>query len=107
MRGHSTPRSLHPDVMLDPEIWKIIFEVYARHPTSAFTLAFQLIAVKQSLQQRPKGVREAIEALDLAIESLYPHTQFHKMGHQMYRRALEGTITVKQEELVRKLGVKF
>ena len=52
-------------------------------------------------------MREAMEALDLAIESLYQHTQFHKMGHQLYRRALEGTITLRQEELVRKLGVKF
>lgn len=42
-----------------------------------------------------KGMREAMEALDLAIESLYPHTQFHKMGHQLYRRVLEGTITLK------------
>jgi hypothetical protein len=96
-----------PTVMLDPEIWKIVFEVYARHPTSAFSLAFQLIAVKQSLQQGRKGMQEALEALDLAIESLYPHTQFHKMGHQLHRRALEGTITFNQEELVRKLGVKF
>ena len=77
-----------PTVMLDPEIWKIVFEVYERHPTSAFTLAFQLIAVKQSLQQGRTGMREAMEALDLAIESLYPHTQFHKMGRQSYRRAL-------------------
>jgi hypothetical protein len=52
--------------MLDPEIWKIVFEVYARHPTSAFSLAFQLIAVKQSLQQGRKGMQEALEALDLA-----------------------------------------
>jgi hypothetical protein len=93
--------------MLDPEIWKIVLSVYARQPTSAFTLAFQLIAVKQSLQHGRKGRREAIEALDLAIESLYLHTQFHTMGHQLYRRALEGTITLKQEELVRKLGVKY
>ena len=50
---------------------------------------------------------DAIAGLDLAIESLYPHTEFHKMGHQLYRRALEGTIMLKQEELVRKLGVKF
>ena len=58
--------------MLDPEIWKIVFEVYARHPTSAFSLAFQLIAVKQSLQQGHKGMREAMEAFDLALESLIP-----------------------------------
>ena len=95
------------NAMLDAQTWKIVFNVYARHPTLAFTLAYQLIAIKQSLQHGHKGMQEAIDALDLAIESLYLHTQFHKMGHQLYRRALEGTITFKQEELVRKLGVNF
>ena len=89
--------------MLDPEIWKIVFEVYARHPLrlllSPFTHRGKAIS--------PAGRTGMREALDLAIESLYPHTPFHKMGHQLYRRALEGTITLKQEELVRRLGVKF
>ena len=93
--------------MLDPENWKIVLQVYAGHPIPALTLAYQLIAIKQSLQRGQKGIHDAIAGLDLAIESLYPHTDFHKMGHQFYRRALEGTITLKQEELVRKLGVKF
>jgi hypothetical protein len=52
-------------------------------------------------------MREAMEALDLAIESLYQPTQFHKMAHQLYRRSLEGTTTLKQEELCENWGVKF
>jgi hypothetical protein len=53
-------------------------------------------------------MREAMEALDLAIESLLsPHSVPPKWVISCIRRALEGTITLKQEDLVRKLGVKF
>ena len=107
VEGTSTPRILNSDVMLDPEIWKIVFEVYARHPTSAFTLAFQLIAIKQSLQHGQKGIPNAIAGLDLAIESLYPHTHFHKMGHKFYHRTIEGNLKPEQEEKLRQFGVKL
>ena len=93
--------------MLDPQDWKVIFEVYARRPTSGLALAYQLIAIKQSLQRGRKGIPDAIAGLDLAIEALYPHTNFNKMGHKLYRRTIEGTITTKQEEKLRQLGVKL
>jgi hypothetical protein len=89
--------------MLDAENWKIVFKVYARHPILALTLAYQLIAIKQSLQRGSKGIPDAIAGLDLAIETLYPHTDFHNMGRKMYHRTIEGTITPKQEELIREL----
>ena len=90
--------------MLEAESWKIVFKVYAEHPISALTLAYQLIALKQHLRRGRKGIAEAITELDHAIESLYPHTDFYKMGQKLYRRTIEGTITPKQEELVNKLG---
>jgi hypothetical protein len=93
--------------MLGAESWKIVFKVYAEHPILALTLAYQLIAVKQSLRRGPKGIAEAIAELDHAIESLYPHTDFYKMGHKLYRRSIEGTITPKQEELVHKLAAEI
>jgi hypothetical protein len=92
--------------MLDAENWKIALKIYAGHPSGALTLALQLTELKQSLQRGRKGIPEAIEGLDLAIESLYPHTSFHKMGHKLYRQRLEGTIKPRQEKLIRKLGVK-
>lgn len=93
--------------MLDAENWKIIFEVYAGHPVLALTHAYQLIAIKQSLQRGPKGIPDAIAGLDLAIEGLYAHTDFHKMGHKMYHRTIEGTLKPQQEEKLRELGVKI
>lgn len=92
--------------MLEVENWKIVFKVYSRHPILALTLAYQLIALKQSLQRGQKGIPDAIAGLDLAIESLYWHTDFHKMGRKFYRRTLEGTLKPQQEEKLRKLGIK-
>lgn len=91
--------------MLDAENGKIVFKVYAGHPISALSVAFQLIALRQSLQRGRKGIPDAIAGLNLAIESLYPHTHFHKMGHKLYHRTIEGTIKPKQEERLRKLSV--
>jgi len=93
--------------MLDPKQWEMVLQVYARHPVAALTLAYQLIAIKQSLQRGPKGIPEAIAGLDLAIEALYTHTDFHKMGRKFFQRTIEGNLKPKQEEILRKLGVKI
>jgi len=92
--------------MLHAENWKVVFKVYKRHPISALLLASQLMEIKQSLQRGRKGIPEAIEGSDLAIETLFPRTQFHKLGHKLYRRTIERTITPKQENLIRKRGPK-
>lgn len=91
--------------MLDAENWRIVFKIYAGHPVLAVTLAYQLIAVKQSLQRGQKGIPDAIAGLDLAIDSLYPHTEFNEMGHKLFLRTIEGAITTKEEELFCKLTV--
>ena len=93
--------------MLDSEQWEIVLKVYAGHPVSALTLAYQLIAIKQSLQRGRKGIPDAITALDLAIDSLFPHTDFYKIGNKFYLRTIEGTLKPQQEEKLRQLGVKL
>jgi hypothetical protein len=57
-------------MMLDSEQWKIVLKVYAGQPVAALTLAYQLIAIKQSLEQGTKGIPDAITGLDLAIDGL-------------------------------------
>jgi hypothetical protein len=93
--------------MLDAEIWKIVFKVYEEQPISALTLAYQLIAIKQSLQRGQKGIPNAIAAMDLAIDNLYSHTDFHKMGRKLFQLTIEGRLKPEQEETQRKLGVKM
>ena len=93
--------------MLEPENWKIALNRYKGHPISALLLAHQLMAIKQCLQRGRKGIPDAIAGLDLAIDRLYPHTDFHKVTHRLYLRRLEGTIKPKDEEKLRQLGVKL
>jgi hypothetical protein len=54
-----------------------------------------------------KRIPDAIAGLDLAIEGLYPHTNFDKMGRKFYHLTIEGTLKPEQEERLRKLGVKI
>lgn len=93
--------------MLEAENWAIALELYKGHPIPALLLARQLIAIMQCLQQGRKGIPDAIAGLDLAIEGLYPHTDFHKMGRKFYQRAIEGNLKPNQEEKLRQLGVKI
>lgn len=93
--------------MLDPEDWKIVFEVYKEHPILALALAQQFTAIRQSLEQGRKGIPDAIEALNLAIDGVFDHTDFNKMSRKLYRQKLEGTISTTQEEKLRELGVKI
>jgi hypothetical protein len=93
--------------VLDAKNWKIVFKVYAGHPVLALTLAYQLIEVKQSLQRGRKGIPDAIAGLDLAVDSLYKHTDFDKMGRKFFHRTLEDKLKPDQAEKLRQLGVKI
>jgi hypothetical protein len=81
--------------------------LYKGRPIPALLLAHQLMAIKQCLERGRKGIPDAIDGLDLAIEGLYLHTDFHKIGRKFYRRRIEGTLKPEQEERLRKLGVKL
>ena len=89
--------------MLDPTDWDITFEVYAREPNLALALAYQLVAIKISLTRGAKGIPDALTGLNQALESLYPHTDFHKMGRGLYYRTIQSTITVEEEKLITEL----
>jgi hypothetical protein len=45
--------------------------------------------------------------LDLALEGLYPHTDFFQIAHKFYLQTIEGTLKPKQEEKLRELGVRL
>ena len=92
--------------MLDPEDWKIAFEVYKGHPISALGLAQQLTAIRQSLENGRKGIPDAMAGLTLAIDGLFEHTDFNKVSRKLYRQRLDGTLKLEQEEKLRELGVK-
>jgi hypothetical protein len=89
--------------MLEAENLKIALERYDGHPIPALLLAHQLMAIKQSLERGPNGIPDALNGLDLAIEILFPYTDFYKVSRTFYMRRLEGT-NPKLEEILRQLG---
>lgn len=95
------------NAVLEPENWEIALKLYEGHPLSALTLAYQLIALKQCLERGKRGIPDAIAGLDMAIETLYPHTDFYSIGRKFYHRTIEGTLKPEQEQTLRKLGVKM
>lgn len=50
---------------------------------------------------------DAIAGLDLAVESLFQHSDFYKVARKLYQQKIEGTIKPTQGEKLRELGVKF
>jgi hypothetical protein len=64
------------------------------------------MAIKQYLQRGRKGIPDAITGLDMAIDSLFPYTEFYSVSHKLYMRRLEGALKPKEEEKLRELGVR-
>jgi hypothetical protein len=92
---------------LEAENLKIALERYEGHPIPALLLAHQMMAIRQCLKSGRKGIPDAIAGLDLTIQALYRHTDFHNVGYKLYLRRLEGIIKRDQEEMLRQLGVRL
>ena len=92
--------------MLDAENWKATLRVYAGHPNSALALAYQLFELQHSLRRGKKGVPDAIKGLEIALECIYPHTDFDRLGKKLFRRTIKGTAIPEQDDLIRKLTRK-
>ena len=78
--------------MLEAENWKIALERYDGHPIPALLLAHQLMAIKQCLVRGKIGIPDAISGLNLAIGSLFPHTDFFNVSQKLYMPRLEGSL---------------
>jgi hypothetical protein len=94
-----------PDIPLDAEDWEVAFEPYAGHPRAALTLAFHLTELKRLIDGVKK--REAVNAIDEALDRLYEHSDFRDVSHELFLTAAAGELTTDTEELLRQLGIKI
>jgi hypothetical protein len=91
----------------DAEDWEIAFEPYKGHPGAALQLGFLLIILRSYLSVAPYKIDECIDALDLAVDVLFPHTEFHLVSQELFLKVIEGTITREEEQLLNALGIRF
>jgi hypothetical protein len=50
-------------------------------------------------------MHDALEAIDVAIDCLYSHSDFHGVGRGLFESAIEGKLSPDKESLLSRLGV--
>ena len=83
------------------------FEPYEGHPGDAQTLGCKLGMLRAYLDAQTIQCRQAIKALDLALEVLYPFTSFHDASCDLFIKYAQVGLTFEEEQMVKALGVKF
>ena len=97
----------HENPPLDPESWELAFEAYKGNTNAALNMGFNLMVLLAYLKVEPLKIQEAIEGIEHGLEALYPYTQFHDVCHDMYIKVIGGELTLEEEEILKKLGIKF
>jgi hypothetical protein len=92
---------------LDTEDWEIALAPYKGNPGAALQLGYHFIALLAYLRVEPVNVETATNAIDRALLVLYPHTEFHMVCWTFFRKVIEGELTLEEEEVLKKLGIKF
>jgi hypothetical protein len=89
---------------LDEKDWQIALGPYAENPHAALTLGIHLVELKRRIKDL--NMQEAIEGIEVAIDCLYNHSDFHSIGRGLFESAIEGKLTTDKESLLRQLGVE-
>ena len=82
-------------------------EPYEGNPGAALRLGFNLAILHSNLEIQLFKCRPVLEALDLAMEALFPFTDFYNASFGFFVRLIHGKLTLEEEELLKSLGVKF
>jgi hypothetical protein len=85
--------------------WQIAFEPFAGRPRDVLTLAIRFAALKKMIGELKK--REAIRAIDDAIDSLYEHSDFRSAGRELFLSAINGKLTPDKEDMIHELGIRI
>lgn len=101
------PNTHFENAQLDAEDWEIAFQPYVDNPGASLSLGFLLMILRGYLVLNPPQIQVVIQALDLAMDVLFPFTQFHKVSYVLFRRLSEGKLSRDEEKILEALGIKF
>jgi hypothetical protein len=93
--------------LVDPEDWAIAFGPYEDKPDHALRLGLNLAILRTELDSMLIKSQPVIEALDDALEILFPFTSFHDASLDLFIRFTQGELTFDEEQILSALGVKI
>ena len=92
---------------MDREDWELAFEPLEKNSYAALRLGFNFAIMRKQLDAQLFKPRPVMEALDLAMEVLFPFTEFHDVSFNLFLRFTEGKLTFEEEQMLKALGVKI
>ncbi|HJP95280.1 MAG TPA: hypothetical protein VJ875_25235 [Pyrinomonadaceae bacterium] len=93
--------------LTEREDWELAFEPYDGEPSAALNLGFNLAVLRIELDSLLIKSQPVIDALDLAMEVLFPFTEFHDAAFDLFIRLTEGKLSKDEEQMLNALGIKF
>jgi hypothetical protein len=101
---HTNDRPIGLD--LDRDDWELALKPYEGHPHAALLLGFNVAVLRTNLDRQLIKCRPVMEALDAALEMLFPYTAFHRGSFDLFLRYVDGNLTFEEEQMLSALGVK-
>lgn len=92
---------------MDHEDWEIAFEPLEDDAYAAVRMGMNIRMIHKYLDAQLFKPRPVMEALDEAMEVLFPFTEFHKTSFELFLKFTDGELTFEEEQMLRVLGVKF
>ncbi|HKG58370.1 MAG TPA: hypothetical protein VKB05_01225 [Pyrinomonadaceae bacterium] len=97
---------LAPEPLTDNGDWELCFEPLKGHAYAAARMGFNIRLLRKHLDAQLFKPRPVMEALDLAIEVLFPFTDFHKASFEMFLKFADCELTFEEEQMLNALGIK-
>ena len=91
---------------MDRHDWEIAFEPLEGTGYAAIRMGFNIRTLRKYLDAQPFKPRPVMEALDLALEVLFPLTEFHKASFDLFLKSVDCELTFEEEQMLNALGVK-
>lgn len=92
---------------MDRGDWELAFEPLEGHAYSAIRMGFNIRMLRKYFDAQIIKPRPVMEALDQAMEVLFPFTDFHKASFDLFLKFTDGQLTFEEEQIVKALGVKI
>jgi len=105
------PNTENTDTQIDPfEMdrldFELAFEPLEKNSYAVLKLGFIFAEMRKQLDAQMFKPRSVMNALDLAMEVLFPLTQFHDASFNLFLKYAEGKLTSEEEQILGALEVK-
>ena len=92
---------------MDHEDWEIAFEPLEGDAYAAVRMGMNIRTIYKYLDAQLFKPRPVMEALDEAMEVLFPMTDFHKASFALFLKFTDSELSFEEEQMLGALGVKI